>query len=202
MPGLALVLLLAFGAVGFVGRMLVQRARTGSTGFKGISGSPGSAEWVGGVALVLGIALAVAGPILDLTGVLDALEALYGEVAQAAGMGLAFGGIVTTAYAQLAMGDDWRIGVDESERTGLVTQGPFSVVRNPIYTGMIPFFFGIALLSPTVVTLAGAVLVLIALELQTRLVEEPWMLKLHGDEYAAYAARVGRFLPLLGRLRR
>ena len=37
----------------------------------------------------------------------------------------------------------------------IVTDGPFAVVRNPIYSGMIPFFFGLALLVPNVVTLAG-----------------------------------------------
>ena len=198
MPELALFLLVVYGLVGFVARMLLQLRRTGSTGFKGLSGAPGSAEWLGGVLLVVGIALAVVGVVADLAriGLLD------GEIGQAAGAGLAMGGIVTTAYSQLAMGDHWRIGVDESERTALVTSGPFALVRNPIYTGMIPFFAGVALMVPNAVTLAGALLVLVALELRTRLVEEPYLLRVHGEEYARYAARVGRFLPAVGRLRR
>jgi len=200
-PELALALLAAFGLVAFVGRMLVQLRRTGSTGFKGISGAVGSAEWLGGALLVLGWGLAGLGPVLDLADVLGRIEALDGETGQAAGAGLAAGGIVTTAYSQLAMGDQWRIGVDSTEGTALVTEGPFSVVRNPIYTGMIPFFAGLALLVPNVVTVASALLVLASLELQTRLVEEPYLIEVHGDEYAAYAARVGRFLPRLGRLR-
>jgi protein-S-isoprenylcysteine O-methyltransferase Ste14 len=39
------------------------------------------------------------------------------------------------------------------------------------------------------------------LELQTRLIEEPYLGAIHGERYAAYAARVGRFLPGIGRLR-
>ena len=200
-PGFALVLLLIFGVVGFLGRMFVQLRRTGSTGFKGISGAPGSSEWLAGVLLVAGIAASVLGPVLDLSEALGRIGVLDGEFARAAGVGLAMGGIFTTSYSQLAMGDEWRIGVDESERTQLVTSGPFAMVRNPIYAGMVPFFAGIALMVPNVLTLAGAVAVLVALELQTRLVEEPYLLRLHGEEYRRYAARVGRFIPGIGRLR-
>jgi protein-S-isoprenylcysteine O-methyltransferase Ste14 len=99
------------------------------------------------------------------------------------------------------MGDDWRIGVDPGEHTGLVTNGPFSLVRNPIYAAMIPSFIGVALLAANVVTLAGALVLIAALELQTRLVEEPYLAAAHGERYAAYAARVGRFVPGIGRRR-
>jgi protein-S-isoprenylcysteine O-methyltransferase Ste14 len=36
--------------------------------------------------------------------------------------------------------------------------------------------------------------------LQVRAVEEPYLLSVHGDAYATYAARVGRFVPGVGRL--
>jgi protein-S-isoprenylcysteine O-methyltransferase Ste14 len=110
-------------------------------------------------------------------------------------------GIATTSVAQFAMGDAWRIGVDPAERTELVIHGPFSLVRNPIYAAMIPSFTGIALLTPNAVTLIGAILLMVALELQTRLIEEPYLSGVHGEQYAVYAARVGRFLPGIGRLR-
>jgi hypothetical protein len=60
---------------------------------------------------------------------------------------------------------------------------------------------GVALLSPNVVTLAGVVLLTVALELHVRLIEEPYRLRAHSEQYSAYAARVGRFLPGVGRLR-
>ncbi len=43
---------------------------------------------------------------------------------------------------------------------------------------------------------------MLALELQTRLIEEPYLSGVHGEQYALYAARVGRFLPRVGCLRR
>ena len=50
--------------------------------------------------------------------------------------------------------------------------------------------------------LAAVACAVTSLELQTRVVEEPHLLRTHGDEYASYAARVGRFVPGVGRLSR
>jgi protein-S-isoprenylcysteine O-methyltransferase Ste14 len=126
---------------------------------------------------------------------------VFARDADELGAALAILGIAVTVLAQFAMGDSWRIGVDSAERTALVTDGPFALVRNPIYAGMIPAFAGVALLAPNVVTIAGAILLVVALELQTRLVEEPYLARIHGERYVAYAARAGRFLPGIGRLR-
>ncbi len=50
---LALALFVLYTSLAFGGRTLLHRLRTGSTGFKDISGRPGSLEWVGGVLFVL-----------------------------------------------------------------------------------------------------------------------------------------------------
>jgi protein-S-isoprenylcysteine O-methyltransferase Ste14 len=200
-PALALVFLALYGLLALGLRMLIQLRRTGSTGFKGVSGAPGSVEWVAGSLLVAAIALCVAGPLLELLDAVGPLGPLAGDAGVVIGAALAALGIALTIAAQLAMGEAWRIGVDPDERTELVTAGPFAIVRNPIYAAMIPAFVGIALLAPNPLTIAGALGVIAALELQTRSVEEPYLLRTHGDRYAAYAARVGRFLPGIGRLR-
>jgi len=66
---------------------------------------------------------------------------------------------------------------------------------------MLTFNFGIALLTPNFVTIAGLILAVSALELQVRRVEEPYLLGKHGAAYRSYTARVGRFLPGIGLLR-
>ena len=201
MPAAALSLYFLYLALAFGIRTLVHLRRTGSTGFSGISGRPGSAEWIGGVLFVVALVTGMAAPLLQLAGGLDPIGPLNGELGHAAGIGLFGGGLVTTLVAQFAMGDSWRIGVDEGERTDLVTTGPFSSVRNPIFAGMIPVGIGLALLAPNVVAIVAVVALVAALEIQTRLVEEPYLLRAHGDAYRQYAARVGRFFPLVGRLR-
>jgi protein-S-isoprenylcysteine O-methyltransferase Ste14 len=100
----------------------------------------------------------------------------------------------------MAMGASWRIGVDESERTSLVTDGPFAVVRNPIFSAMLPTSLGLALMVPNWVAFVGVVALFLALELQVRVVEEPYLQRVHGHAYTEYADRVGRFIPGLGKL--
>ncbi|MDQ3936045.1 MAG: isoprenylcysteine carboxylmethyltransferase family protein [Actinomycetota bacterium] len=201
MAGWALLFYVVFLALAFGVRTAIHVRRTGSSGFSGISGRPGSAEWTGGVLFAVAVVLGLVAPVLDLAGALDPIGALDGAAGHAVGVGLFLVGLLVTVAAQFAMGDSWRIGVDESERTALVTDGPFSLVRNPIFAGMLPVAIGLALLVPNAVAIAAAVALLVALEIQTRLVEEPYLLRTHGEEYRRYASRTGRFLPGLGRLR-
>jgi protein-S-isoprenylcysteine O-methyltransferase Ste14 len=98
------------------------------------------------------------------------------------------------------MGASLRIGVDPSERTDLVTDGPFRWARNPIYSAMVVYLGGVALLVPNAASLVAAVVLAVAVDLHVRLVEEPYLTATHGSSYAAYAARVGRFVPGVGKL--
>lgn len=195
----ALILFGVYLGVGFGLRTWVQVRRTGDTGFRGISGRFGSAEWWAGVLFVVALVTGVLGPILALVG-LEPFEVLVAPVVQWVGAVLATVGIVGTFLTQLEMGSNWRIGVDETEQTDLVTSGPFALVRNPIFTAMAVTGVGLAAMVPNAVSLLGVVLLLVALEQQVRVVEEPFLARLHGVAYADYVARVGRFLPGIGRM--
>ena len=185
--------------VGFGLRTWVQWRRTGDTGWRGISGRFGSSEWWAGVLFTVALVAGVLGPVTALVG-LEPVASLDGPVVRGVGAALAVAGVLATFATQLAMGTNWRIGVDETERTDLVTAGPFALVRNPIFTAMATTGLGLALMVPNLVSLLGFVLLVVALELQVRVVEEPYLLRAHGQSYSAYAAAVGRFLPGLGRL--
>jgi protein-S-isoprenylcysteine O-methyltransferase Ste14 len=191
----ALYMGLAFGL-----RTVIQLRRTGSSGFEGISGRPGSAEWSAGVLFVVAIAVGVAAPVLALLGIAEPIEALDTTSVHALGIVLFAVGLAGTLAAQIAMGESWRIGVDEAETTELVTDGPFALVRNPIFAAMLPASAGLVLMVPSVVALAGLAALFVALQLQVRVVEEPYLLRAHGTGYAGYAARVGRFVPGVGTL--
>lgn len=200
MATLALVLYAVYGVLTFGVRIAVQIRRTGSSGFHGVGGRPGSAEWFAGVGFVVALAVGFAAPLLALLDAVEPIAALDTTAAHVAGVALAAAGIVATFVAQVAMGTSWRIGVDPAERTALVTSGPFALVRNPIFAAMLPTGLGLALMVPSWIALAGIAGLLLALELQVRAVEEPYLLSVHGDAYASYAARVGRFAPGFGRL--
>jgi protein-S-isoprenylcysteine O-methyltransferase Ste14 len=111
-------LVLAFGV-----RTLLQVRRTGTSGFHGISGRPGSLTWWGGVLFPAAVLLGLAAPVLVLVGATPRIEALAHPLITIAGFVLGIAGLAVVLFAQGAMGASWRIGVDDSERTDLVTDG-------------------------------------------------------------------------------
>lgn len=201
MSELAIVLYGIYLGLAFGLRTALQLRRTGSSGFVGLRGRPGSVEWLGGVLFAVALVLGFAAPILELIGISDPVRVLDGAAGHVIGAILAAAGIAATLYAQIAMGNSWRIGVDTGERTELVTAGPFALVRNPIFAAMLPTALGLVLLVPNAAALVGFGALVVALQVQTRAVEEPYLRATHGDAYAAYAASVGRFVPRVGRLR-
>lgn len=200
MAGAALVLYGVAMAVTIGLRVVVQLRRTGSTGLLGIPADAGTVERIAGLLFGLGLAAGPLAPLLALLDVVEPIPALDGTVGHVIGIVLAVSGIALTFAAQLAMGDSWRVGVNPDERTALVTGGPFGLVRNPIYSATTPTLVGLALMVPSPVAIASLVLLAIGLELQVRLIEEPYLFEVHGEEYATYASQVGRFLPGVGKL--
>jgi protein-S-isoprenylcysteine O-methyltransferase Ste14 len=196
---IALALLAVFGLLGFGWRAWLQRRRTGSYGFHGVSGRVGSLEWTAGVGFVVAVVVAGLGPLVQLLAVVTPWPTPGWT--RLTGVAVAAAGIALTVWSQLQMGDSWRIGVDTEETTELVHSGAFGWVRNPIYSAMLVFEFGITLLATNPVTVAGFVLALASLELQVRRVEEPHLFTKHPAAYRDYAARVGRFVPGVGLIR-
>jgi protein-S-isoprenylcysteine O-methyltransferase Ste14 len=184
--------LLSFGL-----RPLLQRRRTGDSGFRGSPGATGS--WARRLlfgALLLGVLT----PIAALTDLLPPVRHIDGL--RWAGVVAAVVGILARTAAQLDMGESWRAGVDPAETTELITSGLFRQTRNPIYAFAALFYGGLAMMVPNLLAFAALACQLAGIELQVRLVEEPYLLAIHGETYQSYAARVGRFLPGIGRLPR
>ena len=184
--------------VSFV-RGAIQYRRTGSSPIR-LRDQPGSPQWWARLVSTVGVALAVAAPLAELAG-LPAFPLLDQPVVRWAGVALVVLGIAVTTGSQIAMGGSWRADVDPDARTQLVTGGPFRFVRNPVFTGSAVTVLGLALVVPNVVSLLMLVAFLAGLEIQVRMVEEPYLLRVHGDAYRAYARRTGRFVPGVGRLR-
>jgi protein-S-isoprenylcysteine O-methyltransferase Ste14 len=187
-----------FGLVSIV-RGVVQYRRTGASPLR-FRDKPGSAQWWSRLLSAIGVVLAIAAPLAELAG-LAPFALLDRPVVRFGGVVLVVLGTALTIGAQLAMGESWRGDVDPDVRTSLVTSGPFALVRNPIFTGAGLTATGLALVVPNVLSLAMLVLFLAGLEIQVRLVEEPYLLRVHGEAYRRYAARTGRFVPRVGRLR-
>lgn len=198
MPALALVLTAIW--IGLVAglRGYIQYRRTGDVGmaFRDQRGSP---QWWARLISGVGVVVAIAAPLATLAG-LPSLEPLDDPAVASAGVALVVLGIAGTLATQWVMGDSWRGDVDPDARTALVTTGPFRFVRNPILTATAITGVGLVLMVPNVLSAVMLVCFLLAQQIQVRLVEEPYLLRVHGGAYRAYAARTGRFVPWVGRL--
>jgi protein-S-isoprenylcysteine O-methyltransferase Ste14 len=190
---LAGLLGLLFLAVGFGLRSWLQWRRTGDAGWRlgrphGPAEAAARASMVGS-GIVLAVAIGVAAG--DPTSIVGAQIAV--------GVALALAGMGLVVMAQLQMGASWRIGVDPEERTALVAGGLYRAMRNPIYTGMVAFVTGAALLVPGALAVVAVVAMVIGVEVQVRWVEEGYLAAAHGAAYRTWADHTGRFVPLVGR---
>lgn len=109
------------------------------------------------------------------------------------GMVVAHIALIWISIAQFQMGISWRIGIDEKNKTELVTHGIFSVSRNPIFLGMILTMSGVFLIIPNAVTFFLALASYFIIQIQIRL-EEEFLEKVHGAEYQVYMRNTRRLI--------
>jgi len=200
MPRLALAGYAIFVALAFGLRIAVHLRRTGTTGFIGLCRDASLLDVTVGALFVLALVAGALAPGLQLAGLVRPWRGLDAAAVRVAAVALYGAGLAGMLWAQFAMGDAWRIGVRETERTALVAGGPFRWVRNPIYSSLLLAALGLALAAPNVLSVLALVVLLVTLELQVRLVEEPYLTRAHGTSYRDYASRTGRFVPGWGRL--
>ena len=188
MAKLAAVMLVVFVVLTLFVRVAIQLRRTGGTGLIGLRKGAGPLEWLSGLLFLGGMAIAIVSLQLVLNDTLDPIDAIDVDALHVLGIVLATIGGLSVFGAQLGMGASWRIGVSDDQGTDLVTGGWFSFCRNPIYTAMIVGWTGFALMVPTWPAIASVIVIAVGLELQVRIVEEPYLLRTHGDEYGRYAS--------------
>jgi protein-S-isoprenylcysteine O-methyltransferase Ste14 len=98
------------------------------------------------------------------------------------------------AWARAALGKEWSSPLQVREQHHLVTTGPYEWVRHPIYSALIGFMTGIALITANWFLVAFLAVSIVDLCLRIPM-EEQMMIDEFGDEYIAYMQRTGRLLP-------
>ena len=199
MAAIALTLYVIWAVLAFGWRTIVQYRRTGDAGLR-LHARAGTPQWWAKIGFVIAIIIGFAAPIAAVAGI-ENVSALDVGWVHVVGVIVTVVGIALTVGAQFAMAESWRIGVDPSERTLLVTDGAFAAVRNPIFTAMLVTATGLTMTIPNAIGIVGLVALIAALQVQVRFVEEPYLLTAHGGSYQRYASKVGRFMPGIGCLR-
>lgn len=100
---------------------------------------------------------------------------------------------IWTIIAQYQMNKSWRIGIDEQNKTELVSTGTFAYSRNPIFLGMLITLTGLFFISPNGLSFCILIVSFVILQIQVRL-EEDFLIKIHGDIYRAYKKSTRRWL--------
>ncbi len=101
--------------------------------------------------------------------------------------------LALTIQCWARMGKDWRMDVSD-RKSELITDGLFAHVRHPIYALQTLLMVCTAIVVPTTPMLVVAILHIALMNIKARN-EERHLLAMHGDAYARYLARTGRFIP-------
>ena len=101
--------------------------------------------------------------------------------------------LIVVWISQSQMANSWRIGIDENNKTKLVTNGMFSISRNPIFLGIMIANVGLFLVIPNAFTLLIISLSTISINTQIRL-EEEFLKQEFGNDYLEYSKKVRRWL--------
>ena len=129
-----------------------------------------------------------------LTSWFDSLALPLPEVTRFIGAILSASSVPLLGWTQGTLGRYWSAGLEIQSDHRLITSGPYSRIRHPMYTAIMMFGVGEALLSANLLLLVLFVSASMLLALRAP-VEERMLLKEFGDEYRDYMRRTGRFLP-------
>lgn len=112
------------------------------------------------------------------------------------GLALTIAGVAFAIWARVIIGRNWSAAVTVKQGHELVRRGPYSVVRHPIYTGVLVGLLGTVVTLGDVRWLLAFFVVSLALWLKSRR-EESFMMDQFGAEYVAYRSKVKALIPFV-----
>lgn len=175
-------------------RMAIQHIRTGDHGLRVTKQLRSKSARLALYLQLLAIGLFILSLSLNAVNLLNP-HLDWGLAGSILGLGICAIGTILTMVAQFQMGSSWRIGVDVSEQTELVTEKLFSLSRNPIYVGVLLVGIGFVVLVPHFAVAICWLIAALGLHLQVTRVEEPHLKRVFGDTYSEYREKVNRYFP-------
>ena len=189
---MALTLIILFLVFSVVLRAAMQRFRTGDFGLRAAPLNAPLIEILPGTLFVLSFATAL---VLITLGELSHVTPItkFSNTIEWLFFTLGLTGVVITVVSQHQRGDSWRIGVDQTETTTLKTSGLYARSRNPIYFGILLFWIGLCGLFPHPLLWLCAVICWCCIEVIVRKIEEPYLRRLHGEQFDTYLENTNRY---------
>lgn len=116
-----------------------------------------------------------------------------GRILLVTGAAVSAAGCILFILAMRQMKDSWRAGVDESQETSFVTDGIYSVSRNPAFAGFDLLYIGFGLMFSNGLQLLFTLLGVFTFHMQIK-EEEAYMEKRWGKAYLEYKNKTARYL--------
>ena len=129
---------------------------------------------------------------------MEALSVPFPDWLRWAGFVLGLASLGLWTWTQVALGKEWSPQLQLRQEHHLVTTGPYSRVRHPLYTAMISYVAGLALVTANWVFIILA-MVMIAGTVARVPKEEQMMMEEFGEEYSGYIHKTGRYFPKMRR---
>ena len=105
-------------------------------------------------------------------------------------------GVAITLWSRWILADNWSPDVAIKKNHKLVTNGPYALVRHPIYTGLLGLSVGTAMIQGTWVAFLGLACGLVSCWIKLNQ-EEQMMLGHFGQAYKNYQSHTKRLIPLV-----
>lgn len=103
-------------------------------------------------------------------------------------------GLLIFIISVLTMRENWRAGVPEKKETKLVTNGIYSISRNPAFLGFDLVYIGILLMFFNYILFAVSVFSILMFHIQIINSEEDFLITEFGKEYLNYQKHVCRYI--------
>lgn len=111
-----------------------------------------------------------------------------------AGLALTIAGCLFAIWARLTLGSNWSGRATVKQGHELITSGPYSIARHPIYTGILLAALGTGIAVGEMRCVVGYGLVLLSLAVKMSQ-EERLMLQTFPEAYPVYRRRVKALIP-------
>jgi len=120
----------------------------------------------------------------------------HSNLVGATGLLLTFLGVAFAIWARLQLGGNWSGTVTVKHDHTLIRQGPYAVVRHPIYSGFLLGTLGVALIVGEYRCLLGVLVLFVGFLLKSRM-EEHFMQEQFGGDYLTYQQQVKALIPFV-----
>jgi protein-S-isoprenylcysteine O-methyltransferase Ste14 len=108
-------------------------------------------------------------------------------------------GAAFNIWGRVFLKTNWADHVRIYDDQQLVTDGPYRIVRHPLYASIIWMFYGAAIAYLNPLAAVETTIIFIPAMVYRSNLEEQALIKTFGETYSNYRKKTGRFFPKLGR---